>query len=82
MSANYCGSEVVLTTFMLIFGKIIVKSKKKNHFYILSEQIPIIAIINNKKKIRTKLCSMNKTLVGTEESARGVNQRCSVNKVF
>ena len=67
---------------MLIFGKIIVKSKKKNHFYILSEQIPIIAIINNKKKIRTKLCSMNKTLVGTEESARGVNQRCSVNKVF
>ena len=29
-----------------------------------------------------KLCSMNKTLVGTEESARGVSRRCSENKAL
>ena len=35
----------------------------------------------NKEK-RKKLCSLNKTLVGMKESARGVNWRCFVNKDF
>ena len=54
--------------------------------YTLSEQIPIIAITKKKKKKnkdkRKKLCSMNKTLVGTEESARRINWRCSVKRLF
>ena len=40
--------HIVLTTYMLIFGYIIVKSKNL-YFYTLSEQTPIIAIINNEK---------------------------------
>ena len=36
---------------MLIFGEIIIKSKKiYTHFYTLSEQTPRIAIVNNKRK--------------------------------
>ena len=58
------------------------KKKKKN----LSEQNPIIPIVNNKrKKVKEKtrkVRSMDKTLVGTEESAGRVIQKCSVNKVF
>ena len=43
----------------------------------------IITIINNKRetinKKTKKVCSMDKTLVGIEESAGAVIQRCSVN---
>ena len=46
----------------------------------------IITIINNKRetinKKTKKVCSMDKTLVGIEESAGAVIQRCSVNQVF
>ena len=52
----------------------------------LSEQNPIIPIVNNKRKKMKektrKAQSMDKTLVGTEESAGRIIQKCSVNKVF
>ena len=46
----------------------------------------MIAIINNKRKKRKekmhKMWSIDKTPIGTKESAGAVIQRCSVNKGF
>ena len=51
---------------------------KDLYFYILSEQIPIIAVINNERKKWRKKWSMDKTLSRKEESAGAFIQRCSV----
>ena len=60
--------------------------KKNLHFDTLSGETPIISIINNKRKKMKekpeKVYSMDKTLLGTEESAGAVIPSCSVNKVF
>ena len=51
----------------------------------LSEETPIITIINNKRKNEgktSKVWPVDKTLVGTEESAEAVIRRSSVNKIF
>ena len=78
MTANYCQGKIVLATVMLI--------QKHLYFYTLSEQSPIIAIIINKrKKIKEKtkkVRSIDKTLVGTDELAGTVIQKCSTYKPF
>ena len=65
--------------------KVLQKLKQKTK-KTLSEQNPSIPIVNNKrkkmKKKTRKVWSMDKTLVGTDESAGRVIQKCSVNKVF
>ena len=68
-SANYSWGEIVSTIFILIYEKVIVKSKKNLHFYTLSEQTLIITMINNKR------WSVDKTLFGTKESAEAAIQR-------
>ena len=73
----------IFVNFWIMHCKNFKKNPPKNP---LSEQNPIIRIVNNKRKkmkekIR-KVRSVDKTLVGTEESAGRVIQKWSGNKAF